>query len=222
MSAVSYYKRYALGTLLFKDCACTCEPAVSQYVVRSFFFFYFAGLYPERRKLSVGETRARSQILPTGFHLFLEGVSLLRICLYTFIFKIFFFLFGCTSQRWKMRCPARLPSFIFVSVFLRLSIIFSFFISSWASALCSATLIHTPKKHIDENRDGMSAAARLPAFPPVAFGSGKQIQEDERNRNRRNAYIAGILASSIAQTWRDESLFLFCFFFCWEEYCSSL
>lgn len=78
MSAVSYYKRYALGTLLFKDCACTCEPAVSQYVVRSFFFFYFAGLYPERRKLSVGETRARSQILPTGFHLFLEGVSLLR------------------------------------------------------------------------------------------------------------------------------------------------
>lgn len=73
-SAVSYYKRYALGTL-FKDCACKYVSQPCLNMLSGLFFFAFAGLYPERRKLSVGETRARSLILPTGFHLFyfLEG-----------------------------------------------------------------------------------------------------------------------------------------------------
>lgn len=136
---------------------------MSQYVVRSFFFFAFAGLYPERRKLSVGETRARSQILPTGFHLFyfLEGgVSSGHFSLY-FYFQDILLPVWLHIAAMEDAAPSTSPEFHFRQGLS--SSIYYLLLFHFIQGLCSATLIHTPKKHIDENRDGMSAAARLPA-----------------------------------------------------------
>jgi hypothetical protein len=128
------------------------------------FFFAFAGLYLERRKLSVGETRARSLILPTGFHLFyfLEGgVSSGHFSLY-FYFQDILLPVWLHIAAMEDAAPSTSPEFHFRQC-LSSSILLSSPFSFHPGLLCSATLIHTPKKHIDENRDGMSAAARLPA-----------------------------------------------------------
>lgn len=160
---MSYSKRYALGTL-FKDCACKYVSQPCLNMLSGLFFFLLSPAYILNAVncLSAKLVHAHRSS-PLVFHLFyfLEGgVSSGHFSLY-FYFQDILLPVWLHIAAMEDAAPSTSPEFHFRQGLS--SSIYYLLLFHFIQGLCSATLIHTPKKHIDENRDGMSAAARLPA-----------------------------------------------------------